>query len=194
MKDKPKILILNGLQKEWHDKLADVFPSDSRKILIDLKKMNIQNCQGCMSCTWNMEAMNPGYCVLKDDMATIYPTFVHSDLMIVYTEITLGGFSHPVKKCVDRLLPVLYTAPLKKRGRDVGHFMRYEKRPGLLAVGISENGTERASVVFREFVERLAALWALPFSATVIHSGSDKTDNIRFLIKDKINSFIRTAS
>lgn len=190
MTEKPKILILNSYQKAWYGRLASSFPAESQVIQLNLNEMNIRNCQGCMSCTWNMDSMNPGHCLLKDDMAKIYPTFLHSDLVILLTEIVFGGFSCPAKKCIDRLLPVLFTAPLKKRGKDIGHIMRYEKRPGLLVVGISNDTADTALDVFNEYVKRLATLWDLPFSASIISSGDDR---VQSLVKDKIHSFIRTA-
>ena len=75
-KDKLKILIFDGCNSNRIKKIADFLPNESKVINIRLSEQNIFNCTGCMSCVWNMEKMNPGYCRLNDDIKLIYPTFI----------------------------------------------------------------------------------------------------------------------
>jgi hypothetical protein len=185
-----RILILNGSRETVINDFLDYFPSDSKLIEIKLYEKNINNCEGCLSCVWNTDNMNPGICKLNDDMQLIYPTFIHSDLVILVTDIMFGGFSYELKKVIDRLLPVLFTAPLNKRGADVGHIMRYKRRPGIIGIGIQAETDKLTAAIFEEYFDRLTTLWAVPFASSITYSLNSDIAASRQLLKDAVKNWM----
>ena len=187
-----KILIFDGCNSNGGIFFPDVLPNKSKVINIHLNKQNILNCTGCMSCVWNVEKMNPGYCKLNDDMKFIYPTFIHSDLVILMTDIIFGGFSFQLKRVIDRLLSALFTAPLKKRGNDVGHIMRYKKRPSILGIGIQKEKNQEMEEIFIEYVSRLSILWDVPYYDSFVYALNGDPELNKYLIKNKIEKWVKT--
>ncbi|MBN1997428.1 flavodoxin family protein [candidate division KSB1 bacterium] len=187
-----KILIFDGCKNNGIKNLAGLLPNESEVINIHLSEQNILNCTGCMSCVWNMEKMNPGYCRLNDDMKLIYPTFIHSDLVIFMTDILFGGFSFQLKKVIDRLLSALFTAPLKKRGNDVGHIMRYKKRPAILGIGIQKEKDQEMEDIFKEYIDRLSTLWDVPYNDSLVYALNSDSEFNEQLIKNKIENWVNT--
>ncbi|MBN1782634.1 flavodoxin family protein [bacterium] len=188
-----KILIFNGCDGPGIKNIEVLLPDGSQVIHIRLNEQHILHCAGCMSCVWNMDNMNPGYCILNDDMKFIYPTFVHSDLVIFMTDVVFGGFSFQLKKVVDRLLPALFTAPLKKRGNDVGHIMRYKKRPAVLGIGIQKEQDKEKEKLFKEYISRISTLWDVPYADSHVCTLDDGAENDQPLIQKKILNWVNTV-
>lgn len=187
-----RTLILNGSHQKLPRDIKDYVPSETQLIEIPLNDKRILNCTGCMSCVWNIEGMHPGICRLKDDMQEICPTFVHSDLVILLTDIVFGGFSSLLKKTVDRLLPVLFTAPLKKRGIDVGHVMRYSQRPSIMAVGMQAASDDRTATLFQEYCSRLFTLWDVPLGLSVTCALNQPWEENHFLLEKAFQSLMES--
>lgn len=187
-----KILIFDGCNSHKIKNIANLLPNKSQVINIHLSEQKILNCTGCMSCVWNMEKMNPGYCILNDDMQLLYPTFIHSDLVIFMTDIIFGGFSFQLKKVIDRLLSALFTAPLKRRGNNVGHIMRYKTRPAIFGIGIRKEEDQAMEAIFEEYIEQLATLWDVPYYDSYVYALNHNSEFNEQLIKSKIENWANT--
>ncbi|MBN2093404.1 flavodoxin family protein [candidate division KSB1 bacterium] len=185
-----KILILDGCNKSGIDNISELLPAESKVIHIRLDEKIILNCTGCKSCVWNMEKMDPGICILNDDMQSISPTFIQSDLVILISDIIFGGFSFQLKKVIDRLISALFTAPLKKRGEDVGHIMRYKTRPGLIGIGILTEKDERSAEVFTELFDRMSTLWDVPYHDSLVCTLNGNLEANRQFIKEKVQTWV----
>ncbi len=174
-----RILVLNSLNRNDYDNQLDIMLNNNKLFnqnevqVINIQDMNIKSCLGCMSCVWNMSKITPGLCVQTDDMQIIYPTYIHSDIVIMITKVTFGGFSHLLKKTIERLIPVLFNAPLKKRGDETGHVMRYKNYPALLTIGIINKKQLDEKKVFLELSEKISFLFAVPFHETFFVSSLD---------------------
>jgi len=72
--------------------------------VFDLAGMNIHFCTGCWSCWWK----TPGRCVIHDDMETILPCVLASDVLMLATPVFLGLPAARMKQTLDRMIPLLH--------------------------------------------------------------------------------------
>ena len=63
---------------------------------IDISKMNINNCTGCVSCGYE------GPCIFKDDNEIIKKEILSSDMLVFATPLYYYGFTAQLKKVIDR--------------------------------------------------------------------------------------------
>jgi len=127
-------------------------------------------------------------------MNFIYPTFIHSDLVILMTDIVFGGFSHQMKKIIDRLISALFTAPLKKRGLDVGHIMRYKKRPSIYAIGFQNKYNNETADTFTKYIENICTLWDVPYGNSLIYALDQDAESNNQLIQNTITEWKDTLA
>lgn len=72
--------------------------------VIHLRDKKIKNCVGCFSC-WTI---NPGHCVLKDDMTReLFPKWLDSDMVIYATPLYGYAMNAPMKLFFDRIIPAI---------------------------------------------------------------------------------------
>ena len=70
--------------------------SDHEVKRIDISKMNINNCTGCVSCGYE------GPCIFKDDNEIIKKEILSSDMLVFATPLYYYGFTAQLKKVIDR--------------------------------------------------------------------------------------------
>ena len=117
-----------------------------------LRDEDISFCTGCFGC-W---VKTPGVCVNRGAARTVAERFIASDLVVLFTPVTFGGYSAELKKALDHVLPVLLPFFRKVDG-DTRHTMRYDAYPDLLAVGVVDAGgatAEDEAETFRDLVAR----------------------------------------
>ena len=68
-----------------------------------LRDIAIAPCTGCLKC-WTK---TPGECVIDDEQRKIYVDMARSNILILVTPVTFGGYSSELKKGMDRLIPDL---------------------------------------------------------------------------------------
>ena len=116
-----------------------------------LRDDKIAWCAGCFKC-W---VDTPGVCAHHDDGREVAARWVRSDLVVLLTPVTFGGYSSELKKALDHLIPILLPF-LGKKGEETHHPQRYERRRDLVVVGGvpagQAGGTEART--FRRLVER----------------------------------------
>jgi multimeric flavodoxin WrbA len=70
-----------------------------------LRKMNIKMCLGCLYCEKGGK-LRKGNCVIKDDMASVYPKLLAADAIVLATPGYMGLLSGLLKNFLDRTCAV----------------------------------------------------------------------------------------
>jgi multimeric flavodoxin WrbA len=118
---------------------------------LPLRDMDISPCTGCFKC-WTK---TPGICVIDDDGREVTRKLVRSDLFVILTPVTFGGYSSEVKKALDRSLGWMLPYFTKVQGY-IHHKPRYRRYPDLLAIGIVPGHDEELETLFHDLVDRNA--------------------------------------
>jgi len=122
-----------------------------------LKDENIPYCQGCFEC-W---IKTPGLCKATGEGRHIAEAYVQSDLCVLLTPVTFGGYSSQLKKAMDMLLCTLSPFFMTVEG-EVHHQKRYEHYPSLLGIGWLENYNPDQAQIFTSLVHRNAINFHAP--------------------------------
>lgn len=153
-----KILVLNGCGKEdlesdlvFQDIVEEFIFQGNDVNAIFLRDLEIKRCIGCFSCWVN----SPGKCIFRDEMDQILEQFIQSDMVVYYTPIRFGGYSHLIKNVLDRLLP-LYVPTMNKKQGEVHNKARYDHYPYLMVLGY-QNGNDLEEIeTFMDLVSKNA--------------------------------------
>lgn len=155
-----KIVIIDGFRKD--DDGRDNLPAMLRDALTNqkenrniqhfkLREMKISPCLGCFFC-W---IEHPGLCRFDDPGAEIARAVVQSDLLVLLSPVTFGGYSSELKKALDRLLPTILPYFRIVHG-EVHHRKRYDEYPGFAVIGVLNESYPEAEKLFRRLVGRNA--------------------------------------
>lgn len=66
-----------------------------------LRKMDVKMCRGCLACEKGGRQRR-GDCVIKDDMASVYPKLLAADVIVLATPGYMGMLSGLLKNFLDR--------------------------------------------------------------------------------------------
>jgi hypothetical protein len=117
-----------------------------------LRDETIAYCNGCWSCWW----ATPGRCAKRDAMEDILPEVRRADLLVFASPLVLGAPSYLVKRCQDRLIPLIHPYIELAEG-ECHHRRRYERLPELgLIVEAGADDSEADLELVRRLHERLA--------------------------------------
>lgn len=119
--------------------------------LVNLYDTEIAGCLGCFGC-W---VKTPGICVIDDAGRDVAKAVVQSDLVIMVTPVTFGGYSYELKKALDRMIPIISPFFMKING-EIHHKPRYERYPKNIIVGILPEMDGEMAGTFKELVTRNA--------------------------------------
>ncbi len=180
-----KAVILNGsnkddsvlfnVQKIIYDELGSIKWEAESFILHEIK---IAACQGDFGC-W---VKTPGVCIMKDDGQDIAGAFINSDMTVLLSPVTFGGYSAELKKAVDRLICIV--SPLfTKIGGEFHHRKRYSRYPILIGIGVIEKADEESGEIFKKLVSRNAINFHAPHSASEIIMSNEDTEIIQAKIR-----------
>lgn len=124
---------------------------------IHLRDLQIAYCQGCFDC-W---VKTPGVCKTKDAARDVTRAIVRSDLLVLLTPLTFGGYSSELKKALDRSIGIV--SPFFTRiGGEVHHKQRYAKYPALLGIGVAADESPEEQRIFTTLVARNAINFHAP--------------------------------
>jgi multimeric flavodoxin WrbA len=171
-----KVVILNGSDKEYAlnhagEMLALELENKGWDVeSYQLSKVKIATCIGCYGC-W---LKTPGQCILKDTGQEIAEKVIKSDLLIMLSPVTFGGYSFHLKKVVDRLIPNILPFFTRIDG-ELHHKPRYEKNPKFLAIGYLPHHNEESENIFTALVNRNAINMHSPENYAEVING-DKSD------------------
>lgn len=149
--------------------------------IIELRNEKVATCIGCFGC-W---IKTPGQCILKDQGREIAKAVARSDLLILFSPVTFGGYSFQLKKMLDRLIPNLLPLFTKING-EIHHKYRYEKKPKLLVVGHLPEHDEESERIFKALVGRNALNMHSPMDYAEVITG-----DMHDFTKDKMIAVLR---
>jgi multimeric flavodoxin WrbA len=150
-----KALILDGSRKGESGLSVgrSAFEQELRRRNYDVETMvlrdvNVAPCKGCFGC-WTA---TPGMCVTADSGREIARKTIGSDLVVMLTPVTFGGYSSELKKVLDRTiclaLPTFTTVDGITR-----HEMRYSRYPKMIMAGFLEKEDPKGEGIFRKLIE-----------------------------------------
>ena len=132
----------------------------------ELRNIKLATCIGCFGC-W---IKTPGQCIIHDEGPEIAKAVAISDLLILLSPLTFGGYSFHLKKMLDRLIPNLLPNFTKING-EIHHKYRYKKSPKLLAIGYLPNHDIESERIFKVLISRNALNMHSPTNYTEIVIG-----------------------
>ena len=139
-----------------------------------LRDMNIAGCMGCFGC-W---VKTPGTCVIPDAGRDVARRIINSDLLVLITPVTFGGYSSTMKKALDRTIPLMSPFFVRING-EVHHKPRYPRFPVYVGIGLLPREDEESERIFKKLIERNALNAHSPAHAAVVLSGSTGPDTIK---------------
>jgi multimeric flavodoxin WrbA len=122
-----KLLILKGSPRERGNSaaLADQVMAGAvdcgwEAECVSLQSMDIRPCDGCDLCKENIE-----YCVISDDMQSLYPKLIEADALVLASPIYWFTYSAQLKLCIDRWYGLWNLKQDVFRGKPVGIVLTY---------------------------------------------------------------------
>jgi multimeric flavodoxin WrbA len=144
-----------------------------------LRDMHIPHCIGCFEC-W---VRTPGLCIAKGDCDTVARTFIGSDVVVLLTRVTFGGYSSQLKKALDHLIG-LDSPFFKSINGEIHHKKRYGRYPSLLAVGLQHNGNAEQRQIFETLVARNAINTHAPSHRAIVLAGEPDETTLDAQMRD----------
>ncbi|MEO1209044.1 MAG: NAD(P)H-dependent oxidoreductase [Cyanobacteria bacterium J06638_20] len=159
--------VLETLLDELHSRGAKVqtFP---------LKDIKMGSCIGCFGC-W---IKTPGICVEPDAGRDIAQAIIQSDVTILFTPVTFGGYSSAIKKIQDRWIPLVLPDFCIHHG-EVHHLPRYSRYPRLVGIGIQQQSNDVEAHLFKALVGRNALNFHAPTYAAEVILSTATSDRVR---------------
>jgi len=152
------------------DELSRVLKADGASIKsFPLREMKLAHCLGCFNC-W---VKTPGMCVEADAGREIAKAIVRSDVTVLFTPVTFGGYSPELKKMVDRFVQIASPFFEMDHG-EVHHPPRYSRRPRFVMVGVQRRANALEARIFKTLAGRNAINFHPPsYAAEVVLSTDD---------------------
>ena len=144
------VLILNGCDPTcgWADGEQARWEQAGAKVARhDLSGERVAFCQGCFEC-W---VKTPGICKTGDVARRIAEEWVKSDVAVLVTPISFGGYGSQLKKAVDRMIGIVSPFFAVING-ETHHQPRYDRYPALAAIGFLSEPDEEQAEIFHQLV------------------------------------------
>jgi len=175
-------MILNGTQAGEKDLslvmgvLNDVLRQNGAQVQVfSTGNLKLAHCIGCFGC-W---LETPGICRFKEPVyQKIFKAWMKSDVVILLTPVTFGGYSSPVKQIVERIVPALLPYMASYHG-EIHHKPRYSRYPRLIGIGVQDKPNAAEADIFKLLVGRHAIDMHAPNYATEVVNYNDNVDNLR---------------
>lgn len=150
-----------------------------------LREIPVAYCQGCFEC-W---VKTPGECKTADAGREIAAAFIASDVVILLTPVTFGGYSSELKKGLDRIAGLVSPFFMHIHG-EVHHRPRYARYPSLLALGVLPKPDPAQERVFHTLVARNSLNFHAPWQESRILYRSDapatRLEVIRSVLEERL--------
>lgn len=180
-----KGLVLSGAAEESH--MAETVARIATGMLrergwevdtLSLRDLAIAPCTGCFGC-W---VKTPGTCLIPDAGREAARMAIGSDLLVLVTPVTFGGYSSQLKKSLDRMIPLISPFFMKVCG-ETHHRPRYERYPRLLALGTLPCPDAESERTFSTLVARNAINFHAPAHAAGVICDDDPSGKVRDTIR-----------
>ena len=103
---------------------------------------------------------------------------VRSDLVVYLTPILFGGYSHELKKALDRSIPII--SPMFRRVHgEVHHKKRYARYARVLALGWVEKLTIEEDALFQSVVQRNAINMHAPKALSDVFESREDNETMK---------------
>lgn len=129
---------------------AEEAGAETEKIILTEK--NIGYCKGKFEC-W---LKTPGSCKMRDDMDTLIPKFMTSDIVVFACPVYFDNVPALVKNFIDRLAPVLLPHFEEDEKGEYRHAKRYVKYPKFAVISNAGLPGQANFEVEKVFFRRLA--------------------------------------
>jgi multimeric flavodoxin WrbA len=157
------------------NQLSRVFKAtDAEVITFPLRDMKLAHCLGCFGC-W---VKTPGLCVEADAGRDIAKAIVRSDVTVLFTPVTFGGYSPELKKMVDRFIQLISPFFQMDHG-EVHHPPRYKQRARLMVVGVQRNPNPAEAHIFKTLAGRNAINLHPPSYVAEVVPASENMDALQ---------------
>jgi len=164
----------DGLSAAVHETLLRTLAEAGLEVeSMALRGLDIRHCVGCFGC-W---VQTPGECVVDDPARGIARAFISSDLVVLLTPVTFGGYSSQLKKALDRIICLVSPLFTRIEG-EVHHRPRYRRYPRLLAVGLQPSPDQVSAAIFSDLLDRNAINMHAPAHATVVLDPSEPAESV----------------
>lgn len=143
-----------------------------------LSETSIAYCTGCFEC-WTR---TPGLCKTRDAGRELATEMIGSDLAVLLTPVTFGGYSSHLKKALDRMICLVSPFFTRIEG-EVHHRKRYDRYPSLFGLGWLAEPDAEEERIFGALVARNALNFHAPrHVARVVYGGQDAAEIVRPMI------------
>lgn len=151
-----KILILNGTFGNRYDSALEravtFYEAQHHEVeAIKIEDLNIAFCTGCWSC-W---VKTPGRCAHNDDTQKLLPKVIQSDLVIHFTENSVGFATSMTKKIMDKFVPLVHPY-IELVDGESHHVKRYEKYPEMGLIFVDDEMNEKDFQLTKNIFDRTA--------------------------------------
>lgn len=153
----------------------------TRSIL--LRDTRIAYCRGCFQC-W---VKTPGVCRTNDRAVDVAASFVDSDVVVLLTQITFGGYSSEMKKALDRMIGVVMPFFTRVHG-EVHHEKRYAHYPRIIAIGTLPTHCAEEEATFHALVVRNAINMYAPAHASRVLCYDDAAFDAQRIAREALHA------
>lgn len=173
-----KICILDGSRPDDAmgnriEKLLIPLLSEHQTELFVIREMEIAPCMGDFLC-WTK---TPGICKNHDDNRLIAEAMIKSELLILLSPITFGGYSSLLKSGLDHLIQNISPFFTKIEGQ-THHKKRYKRYPNLAVIGWETKPDSKTEMIFKHLVWRNSLNFSAEKTCCEIFHPVDKDEHI----------------
>lgn len=184
-----KALILNGARdaRDFTNEVCEVVASvleggGWETDCYTLHEIKIADCSGCGGCALK----TPGLCVLPDAANEIMGKQARSDLFVLLTPLTFGGYSSQLKKMLDRTMGMCIPVYRFYHG-ELHHALRYPRPAQLLGIGVASEYDDASARVFDLLIERTALNYHSPSFASQVLTEGQGSEQVRGAVQTLIS-------
>ena len=175
-----KVIVLDGSRSGEEDLalplaiLTDELRNSGAEVrTYPLREVKLGHCIGCFGC-WTE---TPGVCVEVDEGRKIVRDVIQSEMTVLFTSVTFGGYSSELKKIVDRWIPLIlpYFGTYYK---EIHHQPRYARFPRLVVVGVQREANNEEARIFKAVAGRNAINFHAPSYAAEVITAKENRDSL----------------
>jgi multimeric flavodoxin WrbA len=148
---------------------------------VRVSEKHIGPCMGDFFC-WTR---SPGECTQDDDNREISRAFVGSDLVVLLTPVTFGGYSSELKRAWDHLIPNI-SPFFVTLGGETRHARRYREYPRILVLGWRTAEDPGAEAVFHHMVTRNALNMYSPAAVSCVIDTAWQPGRVREVVASRL--------